>query len=106
MLVSITGELWGRHFSETGEVIGEVIHVLQSFGPNDPAANAFVYAELTLSRAARARYVSWINYYDIEHAGRNQSGRWKIAEPAESWVRKAEWYPYGWDGPILPNVAY
>ncbi|SRR5579859_4879177 len=104
--VKLVGELWGVHLAQTGTVIGQIVHVLPSSAPDGPAENSFVFVELRANQPARARYISWINYYDIEHAGRQQSGRWKSIEPPQSIEILAEWIQYGWGGQVLPNVAY
>jgi len=106
MQIEVVGELWGVNLSPTGERIGEIIHVASSTAPNGPAENAFVYAETGPGGDARLRYTSWVNYFDIEHAGRQQPGRWTTVEPPEPCVRRLRWHPFGWGGAILPNVAY
>jgi len=106
VITELTGELWGQHISDAGEITGEVIRVSPASAPDGPAENAFVYVELNSERHARGRYISWINYYDIEHAARQQAGRWKTVEPSQACVRRIEWHPYGWGGALLPSVAY
>jgi hypothetical protein len=101
------GELWGQHVSPSGDVLGEVVRVSSATSMTGPAENAFVYVEIRPSEKERARYISWINYFDIEHANRQQAGSWRVVEPqqARAW-HLIEWQPYGWGGPSLPNVAY
>ncbi|HEY6140475.1 MAG TPA: hypothetical protein VI670_22195 [Thermoanaerobaculia bacterium] len=55
---------------------------------------------------SEGRYISWINYYDIEFANRNEAGLWHTVEPPASYAEDAEWHPYGWGSERLPNTAH
>lgn len=99
-VIELKGNLIGTR-THHGEIVGEVIYIKTPFDESGPAENAFVYVE----RGKRARYVSWINLYDIEHAGRRQSNQWKTVEPGQLYHKKVEWLPYGWGGDSLPSVA-
>jgi hypothetical protein len=61
-----------------------------------PAENSFVLVEL--STQARARYISWIGYFDIEYASRREPGAWTLVEPATHYEKDVDWRPYGWEG--------
>src|SRR4051812_40238971 len=81
--VSAVGSLVGQHLDSNGNIIGEIIHNLEERRREGPAENAFIYLEIRNDRRPRARYVSWINLYDVEYAGRRQPGHWRLSEPAE-----------------------
>jgi hypothetical protein len=105
MQVHFAGEIWGRQLSARREVIGEVVRVCGPTNAKGPAENAFVLVDLR-GISPRARYISWINYYDIEYAGSCQPGCWEVMEPAVTQTYHARWQPFGWGGPLLPSVAY
>jgi hypothetical protein len=106
MPIELIGRLWGQHVDRAGTIVGEIVHVMSGDESVGPAENAFVYVELLPNQKGRARYISWINYYDIEYANRKEPGNWRVIEPQEATARIVDWYPYGWSGPLLPNVAY
>jgi hypothetical protein len=106
MPIELIGRLWGQHIDRSGTIIGEIVHVSSQVASGGPAENAFVYVELLPDKKRRARYISWIDYFDIEHANRKQPGNWRVVEPQETATRSVDWHPYGWGGPLLPNVAY
>jgi hypothetical protein len=106
MNVDLVGKLWGQRIDRAGNIVGEIIHISSQQALDGPAENAFVYIELESDHKGRARYVSWINYYDIEYADRLEPGGWRVIEPPDSAQRSVDWHPYGWGGALLPNVAY
>jgi hypothetical protein len=71
--------------------------------PEGPASNAFVIIDYNYD-PPRARYISWINLFDIEYAARFDS-RWRTVEPSEAACERVRWLPYGWSGEALPSVA-
>jgi hypothetical protein len=103
--VTISGNLLGRHVDRDGVVRGEIIQVTGESRPAGPAENAFVYVDKSEASGPRARYLSWVNLYDIEHAGRQQPGAWQVVEPHPACKVETCWLPYGWAGPQFPNVA-
>jgi len=104
-VICIEGRLLGRHTDATGGVRGEIIHVVEEGRPHGPAENAFVYLDLSSSAGPRARYLAWINLYDIETAGRRQRGEWRLAEVSNERRVDARWIPFGWGAPPFPSVA-
>jgi hypothetical protein len=105
MRARIAGFLLGRHMSPEGEASGEIVQVTSAARPAGPAENAFVYVDFKGGPTPRARYISWINLYDIENADRREPGRWALVEPRERREIEAEWLPFGWSGPRLPSIA-
>jgi hypothetical protein len=105
--VTLRGKLLGvRKRAPTADPCGWVVLSMPS-KPNELLAEAaFVYVEdCNHSGRLRARYVPWVNIFDIEHAGLVQGGCWSTVEPTENFLRKVEWLPYGWGGQPLPSVA-
>jgi hypothetical protein len=95
--VSIRGELVGYRKSEKGVVVSEIVHITTEARPVGPADNAFVEVELG-GQIRRGRYLSWINYFDIEYARSREVGQWQIVEPPQEYSEKLQWLPFGWDG--------
>ena len=104
--VHLTGKLWGRCLNPArGSIVADIVHVEHLHESAGPAENAFVLIELNHA-PPRARYISWINYFDIEYADRRQRGRWALVEPAESYERTVTWLPFGWPGAIgVPTIG-
>lgn len=103
--IPLAGRLIGRHTGNDRALRGEVVHVPAENRPAGPAENAYVYVEVGPSGTRRARYISWINLYDIEHANRFQAGCWSTIEPSESYRKPVAWLPFGWNDLELPSVA-
>lgn len=101
----IEGLAVGQHHSVAGEIDGLVVHVQQECSNAGPAANAFVYIDLSAGTPVQARYLAWVNLYDIEHAGLCQVGRWSLCEPPRRELRDVEWRPFGWGAAPFPSVA-
>jgi hypothetical protein len=101
------GQVIGRHFDSGRKLaLGRVIHVGRQHASEGPAENAFLYVEERHGAMPRARYISWINLYDIEFAATQNQGDWSLVQPPERFKTRVEWCPFGWDGKPLPNVAY
>jgi hypothetical protein len=97
-LVTVVGLLMGhRRGATSGEVRADVVHVPAAAGSSGPASNAFVLVEHTAS-GFRSRYISWINYFDLEYAARREPGGWSLVEPTTPYRREVSWQPYGWSG--------
>jgi hypothetical protein len=95
--VNITGVLVGRRLDpRNGSRLADIVHIDRPPAGTAPAENAFVLVE-TNGNAPRARYISWINYFDIEYAARRESGEWILVEPGKRYHRRAKWHPYGWE---------
>lgn len=90
MRARITGNLVGQRRSGQS---ADIVHVQHS-SEQGPAENSFVL----VCGSGRARYLSWIGYYDVEYAARREPGDWALVEPAQAYEREAEWLPYGWEG--------
>jgi hypothetical protein len=97
----VLGEQYLSRDSE--KKVGLVVHVAHTH-PAGPAENAFIYVDLS-SEEPRARYVSWINLFDIEYAGRVQDGTWRVNENAPLFEKEVSWIPFGWGGEPLPSIA-
>jgi len=95
--VSIRGELVGYRKSREGVVVSEVVHITSESRPLGPAQNAFVEIEVR-GGTRRGRYLSWINYFDIEYALSREAGRWELVEPARNYSEMLSWMPFGWEG--------
>jgi|SRR5579862_2363271 len=95
--ISIKGELVGYRKSQNGVVVSEIVHVTTEGRPHGPAENAFVEVEVG-GGMRRARYLSWINYFDIEYALGREAGRWALVEPARGYSETLQWMPFGWQG--------
>ena len=103
--MEIRGELWGRRAADgKGGRPGEIVRIATEHRPDGPAENAWLLIDYTPDGARRARYVSWINYYDIEFANQEEPGRWETVEPPQPYETNARWQPFGWSEP-LPNTA-
>lgn len=106
--ITVKGVLLGERISSDKKVIGSVVHVIkdQYSNGNGPAENAYIYVDSEDStNLPKARYISWINLYDIENAEKHDDDRWILVEPRESFKQKLNWMPYGWGAPHLPSVA-
>jgi hypothetical protein len=101
----IKGAVLGERYlsGDKEQKIGIVLHVDHAYSAG-PAENAFLYVDLS-SEETRARYISWINLFDIEYAGKLQDGSWHVNETAPSFEEVVTWIPYGWCGEPLPCVA-
>jgi hypothetical protein len=90
----------------TRELLGEIVQTLcGGAASNSPCENSFLYIELAAD-TRRARYISWINLFDIEHASIMQPNQWTSIEPGIPYEERVQWIPYGWSDEKLPNVAY
>jgi hypothetical protein len=90
MKLHISGTTLGRKVRSPE---ADVVHIQQAI-PSGPAENAFVL----VCHSGRARYISWIGYYDIEYARERELDGWLIVEPPRAFERDVDWFPYGWDG--------
>jgi hypothetical protein len=104
--MTIRGALMGQRLDDlSGEVLGDVVHVVHDSNSSGPAENAFVFVE-RLGGEPCGRYISWINYYDLDYVLERQPGRWRIVEPPELYQHSAQWQPYGWPGALsVPTVG-
>jgi hypothetical protein len=100
----VAGATLGFHHDDAERVDGKIVHVETCRDPAGPAENAYVFVDLRGPGAARARYLTWINLYDIEHAGCAQPGRWSLCEPPQYFEEEVRWLPLGWGEPF-PSVA-
>lgn len=72
--------------------------------PGGPAENALVLVEECSGGRYRARYISWIGYYDVDEALRQEPGVWRLVEPPVQYSQEVEWMPFGWKGMLeIPN---
>jgi hypothetical protein len=101
MPAQISGLLLGHRLAEdSGEVLADIVHVT---APGEPAENAIVMIERD---GPRARYLSWINYYDLDYAIAHEPSRWETVEPAQPYRAEAQWDPFGWAGALpAPTVG-
>jgi hypothetical protein len=72
--------------------------------PHGPAENAFLFIE-PIGDGRRGRYLSWINYFDIEYAAHAETGAWRVVEPARPYDRELAWVPFGWSSPAVPTIG-
>ena len=106
--IKVKGVLLGQRISSKDEVKGLVVHVVkdQFSKGNGPAENAYIYVDVSRkSKLPRARYISWINLYDIENAEKYDKDNWSLIEPQVPITQELIWKPYGWGAPHLPSVA-
>jgi hypothetical protein len=100
--VEIQGRLLGHRLDREGQPLADIVHIT---GPNGsgPAENAMVMVE---TDGQRARYLSWINYYDLDYVIANEPSRWRIVEPSKLYRAEASWEPFGWEGALsAPTVG-
>jgi hypothetical protein len=104
-VIEIHGELLGvRRFDPNGECTAEIVRVIREERPIGPAENALLVVELLSPSTKRARYISWIGYYDIEEAQTVEPGAWFLIEPPRAYQCLVEWLPFGWtEMQLLPN---
>lgn len=104
-MISLRGELLGvRLDGTTGGTAGEVVRVVTDHRPAGPAGNAMVFVEVGPD-SRTARYLSWINYYDLDYTAGHQQG-WQVIEPAVPYQEVVAWHPFGWDGALrVPCVG-
>lgn len=106
MAKTIVGRLIGRHGVNSRRPIGEIVQITQRGRSLHPAENSFVYVDVSNSGSSRARYISWINLYDIEFANRVEPNQWRTVEPSRPYYRTGvTWQPFGWEDKELPSVA-
>lgn len=91
--IACTGTLLGRRKTDDG--ILEIVHVQHKHPDAGPAENAFVMVQQQGEHRI-AKYISWINYHDIEYAMTIESG-WELIEPGTEYSVSLAWQPYGWD---------
>ena len=92
--------LMGRRVPTNPDVEAEV--VVRAAGAEDvggPVRDSIVLVEILHDGTARARYISWIGYADLDEASALEPGRWELVEPAVPFMRDVTWQPYGW-GPL------
>jgi hypothetical protein len=99
--VLVSGSVVARF--RRAECGGVIIRTEDQNGSSTPAYNSFVLIELGSS--ARARYLPWVNLFDIEHAAKCEPGRWSLVEPTEVFAAEVLWLPFGWGSDPLPSVA-
>ena len=98
MGVQILGNLFGKRLNQPEADVVQIHSVIE----HGPAENSFVL----VCASGRARYLSWIGYYDIEYAERKEPGCWAVREPSQAYAREAAWCPYGWDGAVIvPTIG-
>ncbi|MEM9293242.1 MAG: hypothetical protein AAGD01_16285 [Acidobacteriota bacterium] len=104
--IPLSGDLLGHRLDPaTGKVEAEIVWVRNENRPTGPAENAFVLVEPNGS-GSRARYISWINYFDLEYAEHRQPGRWALVEPAQSFRQDVQWQPFGWSQQqVVPTIG-
>lgn len=89
----------------TGKPRADIVHILKSHGQNGPAENAFIIVEME-NNTFRARYITWITYFDVEYAAAYEPDLWVIVEPSENYEKDVVWLPYGWTDAIkIPTVG-
>lgn len=99
----LNGHLVGRRVRQGSKAVVYIVHNQTASEPHGPAENAFVLVDAE-NRPMRARYISWINLYDIETAAKREDG-WEVLEEPVPFDRTVEWIPYGWGGARLLSVA-
>lgn len=106
-LIMVSGKLLGERLEHgTDQVIAEVVHIMKEQRPEGPALNAFIFVELSPAGNI-GRYISWINYYDLEDALSKEHGCWRLIEPSQEYSREINWMPYGWPDSIkIPSVGF
>jgi hypothetical protein len=105
-VVEIKGELLGicNTHPSSGRGSAEIVRVSSKQRPSGPADNALIMVYTLTGGLKRARYISWIGYYDIEEAQAQEPNVWELIEPARPYRCLAEWVPFGRpDMQVLPN---
>lgn len=99
-ILRLRAGLMGRRVPTNPDLEEEL--VVRAAGAEDvggPVRDSIVLVEILRDGTARARYVSWIGYADLDEAGTAEPGRWELVEPATPFTRDVTWQPYGW-GPL------
>lgn len=91
--ITCAGILLGRRTTDNGII--EIVHIQQKHPDAGPAENAFVMVQHHGDNRT-AKYISWINYHDIEYAMTIESG-WELIEPGAEYSASLAWQPYGWE---------
>jgi hypothetical protein len=99
----LVGKIVGMRLGSDSQPISYVVHNRIPSEPSGPAENAFLLIDIVV-RPKRARYISWINLFDIENAARHQQG-WLVVDPPLDFRQSVQWLPYGWGDQPLPSVA-
>jgi hypothetical protein len=95
--VKLSGQLLGiRRIAANGICEAEIIRIVKEQRPVGSAENALVIVESVNSGTKRARYISWIGYYDLEEAQKAEAGIWEVIEPPHKYSSIVEWLPFGW----------
>lgn len=103
MRISISGSLAGRRINHPRPA--NIVHIRQPQAAGGPAENSFILIEAD-GEPRRARYLSWIGYFDIEYANLRQPGQWILVEPATHYEDQVDWHPYGWErAECVPTIG-
>jgi hypothetical protein len=91
--IRVVGELMGVANDPNRDGTGrEVVRVTVELRPRGPADNSMILVDRATSRA---RYLSWIGYFDLDCAAALAPRRWSIVDPATAWERDIDWVPFG-----------
>jgi hypothetical protein len=69
----------------------DVVRVTEETRPLGPADNALILVD---RGTRKARYLSWIGYFDLDCAVAFEPERWALIEPAVPWEGTVDWAPF------------
>lgn len=96
-VLTIAGELMGARVSTDPRLEKElVVCVTVSNQRVGPVVGSILLIALDRTGEARARYLSWIGYADLDEACAAEAGRWELIEPAAPYRGQVVWQPFGW----------
>jgi hypothetical protein len=97
--VTVRGDLMGRRIPTDPQLDEELAVRVAEGDACGPAGGSFVLVGVSNGGGARARYISWITYADLDEAEKAEPGRWTIVEPPVPYSGRVTWLPFGW-GPL------
>jgi len=93
--LTVCGSVMGHRLDDESEAAeAEIVRVTASSNPSGPIEDSLILIERT--DKPRGRYISWINYFDLEYAVGHHPDTWRIVESPEILKREIDWHPYGW----------
>lgn len=80
----------------------EILSIVEEQRPHGPADGSMVSVVTTGDRRV-ARYVSWINYYELDEISRMEPGLWRLVEPPAAYEAVVEWHPFASPADVPPT---
>lgn len=93
--VTITGHMMGRRVPTDTTLQSELVVRVSSSTQPEPVPESMLLVSVSTDGSARARYLSWIGYADLDEAEALEPDRWEIIEPPLVYRGEASWEPFG-----------